>query len=152
METGEDTGTSWTPGEQCRHRNYSKEVRLFVWNIIAPLPPPPVTQRVYRVVKRGDCACEVRTALTDDILPYTGWFCRVYRTRGIRRLGFSNGGCSGRTHPQGAQIGKSFRFFRFYIIMYMIFSVNSRRRFTVFHWSSPRRRSYKPQISTFRRR
>jgi len=33
--------TPWTPGAQCRHRNYSKEVTLFavVRNIIAPPPP-----------------------------------------------------------------------------------------------------------------
>lgn len=84
----EKTGASWTHGEQCRHLNGSKEVRMFavVWNIFIIVPPPLLAQPAYRMEKRGGCACEAQAALTDYILACTGWSYSVTRARGNCRF------------------------------------------------------------------
>jgi len=108
----------------------------------------PVAQPVYRMAKRGGCACEVQTALTDSILAYTEWLCRVYRARGIRRLGFSN-----EANTPTRRTDRKNRFvlssFIYYYYTYTIFSVNflvvALRLFSTDH----RRYKiiYKPRIS-----
>lgn len=69
------------------------------------------------MAKRGGCACEVQTALTDNILVYTEWFCRVFRARGIRRLGFLNAAAVRRIESASAHRSEErFACFRFDIL------------------------------------